>query len=203
LARSRTTSRKRAKTRSRKAALPERSRRESSAKRRNISSADLNDQVSSLTRELAEARERQAATSDILRIISQSPTDARPVFNGIVVTAARALRSDHVAIMLREGDTFSAVAAATPEGPIADARLAKNVRIDPSTSFPSRAIIDGRMLHLPDWSLIDLPEFELKRSKEFGIKSALYLPLLHDGECIGLLTLVAKRPHSFGPAEIA
>ena len=59
------------------------------------------------------------------------------------------------------------------------------------------------MLHLPDWSLIDLPTFELKRQREFGIKSALYLPLLHDGVCIGLLTLVAKRSHSFGPAEIA
>ena len=59
------------------------------------------------------------------------------------------------------------------------------------------------MLHLPDWSLIDLPEFELNRQRRFGIKAALYLPLLHDGECIGLLTLVGKRPNMFGPAEIA
>jgi adenylate cyclase len=59
------------------------------------------------------------------------------------------------------------------------------------------------MLHLPDWSLIDLPEFELKVQRKFGIKAALYLPLLREGECIGLLTLVGKRPNMFGPAEIA
>ena len=37
----------------------------------------------------------------------------------------------------------------------------------------------------------------------FGVNSALYLPLLREGECIGLLTLVGKRPNSFGPSEIA
>ena len=37
----------------------------------------------------------------------------------------------------------------------------------------------------------------------FGVNSALYLPLLREGECIGLLTLVGKRPNIFGAAEIA
>jgi GAF domain-containing protein len=185
----------------RRAATPKRAI--SSNPTRRSATASQNTEIERLTRELKEAREQQAATSNMLRIISQSPTDVRPVFDDIVVTATRLLQSDHVAVMLRDGDTFSAVAAATPEGLIADARLAKNARIDPSTNFPSRAIIDGKMLHLPDWSLIDVPKFERKIQRQFGVKSALYLPLLHDGGCIGLLTFVAKRPHSFGPVEIA
>jgi len=115
--------------------------------RRSIATTEQT-QIARLTRDLAEARkqltealEQQTAASDILRIISQSPTDVRPVFDGIVVTAAHLLRSDHVAMMLRDGDTFSAVAAATPKGPVADARLlSKNMRIDPSTNFPSRGV---------------------------------------------------------------
>ena len=59
------------------------------------------------------------------------------------------------------------------------------------------------MLHLPDWSRIDLPEHELKIHKMYGVNSALYLPLLREGECIGLLTLVGKRPNIFGAVEIA
>ena len=38
---------------------------------------------------LAESREHQAATSDILRGISSSPADVQPVFDAIVRSAAR------------------------------------------------------------------------------------------------------------------
>ena len=155
-----------------------------------------------LLNELREALQQQTATSDILRVISQSPTDARPVFDSIVLTAARLLRSDLVFVLLCDGATIVPAAGASPEGPLADLGPA-NMPIDPSANFPSRAILDKKMLHLPDWSLIDLPEHELKIHRMFGASSALFLPLLREAECIGLLALVGKRPNSFGPGEIA
>jgi two-component system, NtrC family, sensor kinase len=155
-----------------------------------------------LLNELREALQQQTATSDILRVISQSPTDARPVFDSIVLTAARLLRSDLVFVLLCDGATIVPAAGASPEGLLADFGPA-NMPIDPSANFPSRAILDKKMLHLPDWSLIDLPEHELKIHRMFGASSALFLPLLREGECIGLLALVGKRPNSFGPGEIA
>jgi signal transduction histidine kinase/putative methionine-R-sulfoxide reductase with GAF domain len=154
------------------------------------------------TRELQEALAAQTATSEILRVISQSPTDARPVFDSIALTAARLLHCDMVFVHLRDGATFSPMALASPEGPIADLGP-MNLPIDWSINFPSRAILDKKMLHLPDWSLIDLPEHERKIHEVFDVKSALYLPLLRRGECIGLLTLVGKRPNIFGAVEIA
>ena len=159
-------------------------------------------QVARLTRERDEALARQNATAEILRVISQSPTDVRPVFDSIVLTAARLLSSDLVLVLLCDGATYSHAAVASPEGPFVD-QGPTNFPIDPSANFPSRAIVDKKMLHLPDWSLIDLPEHELKIRKRFGTNSALYLPLLRGGECIGLLTLVGKRPNTFGAAEIA
>jgi GAF domain-containing protein len=59
------------------------------------------------------------------------------------------------------------------------------------------------LLHLPDWSLVELPEIERIIHQKLGVNSSLYLPLLREGECIGLLTLVGKRPNCFGPNEIA
>jgi two-component system NtrC family sensor kinase len=149
-----------------------------------------------------EALARQTATADILRVISQSPNDERPVFDSIVLTAARLLRCDLVLVLLCDGATYSHAAVASPEGPFEDGGPTV-FPIDPSANFPSRAIVDKKMLHLPDWSLIDLPEHELKIGKRFGVNSALYLPLLRRGESIGLLTLGGKRPNMFGAAEIA
>ena len=126
----------------------------------------------------------------------------RPVFDSIVFTAVRLLRCDLVFVLLCDGATFSPAAVASPEGPLADVGPT-NLPIDPSANFPSRAILDKKMLHLPDWSRIDLPEHELKIHKMYGVNSALYLPLLREGECIGLLTLVGKRPNIFGAVEIA
>src|SRR6516162_11125200 len=115
--------------------------------------------VARLTRERDDALARQTATSEILRVISQSPTDARPVFDSIVLTAARLLRCDLVLVLLCDGATYSHAAVASPEGPFVD-QGPTNFPIDPSANFPSRAIVDKKMLHLPDWSLIDLPEHE-------------------------------------------
>ena len=171
-------------------------------RRRRSSVGGKDKKIALLTRERDEALARQIATADILRVISQSPTDVRPVFDSIVFTAVRLLRCDLAFVLLCDGATYSPAAVASPEGPHADVGPT-NLPIDRSANFPSRAILDKKMLHLPDWSCIDLPEHELQIHKMYGVNSALYLPLLREGECIGLLTLVGKRPNIFGAAEIA
>ena len=199
------------KRRSRAVGKPVKARRRKSVtlKRRNAPkvtrsrpSSGKDKKIALLTRERDEALARQIATTDILHIISQSPTDVRPVFDRIVLTAARLLRCDLVFVLLSDGATYRHAAVASPEGSFADPGPT-NFPIDPSANFPSRAIVDKKMLHLPDWSRIDLPEHERNIHKMFGVNSALYLPLLRDGECIGLLTLAGKRPNIFGAAEIA
>ena len=152
--------------------------------------------------ELGIAKDRQNATADILRVISQSPTDVQPVFDAIVQTAVRLLRCDIAFVLRCDGATYSPAAAATPEGLMAD-RGPANLPIDPDANFPSRAIVERKMLYLPDWSSIDLPEHERRIHELFGVNAALYLPLLRDGECIGLLALAGKRPGIFGENEIA
>jgi hypothetical protein len=51
--------------------------------------ADLQEQISALTRELAEGREQQIATSEVLRVISSSPGDVEPVFQAMLANAQR------------------------------------------------------------------------------------------------------------------
>ena len=169
---------------------------------RRSSGANRESKVARLTRELGEALQRQAATADILKVIASSPTDTQPVFEAIVLTAVRLLRSDMSFVMLCDPPAFWVAAAATPEGLFDELTLIKEP-IDPSANFPSRAIVEKRALYLPDWSLIDLPEHERHIHETVGVNSALYLPLMREGECIGLLTLGGKQANIFGESEIA
>ena len=118
------------------------------------------------------------------------------------MAAARLVGCDLAVVMLCDGGAFSNAAWASPEGLVATSGLG-NTPIDPSANFPSRAIRAKTMLYLPDWSLINLPGHERKVHEMLGLNCSLYLPLLRQGECIGLLTLVGKRPNIFGPGEIA
>jgi GAF domain-containing protein len=151
--------------------------------------------------ETQEALERQAATSDILRVISQSPTDVRPVFDVIVQAAVRLTGCDRAFFLRCDGATYRATAMATTEGLQNASRPSQP--IDPDANFPSRAILGKKTVHLPDWSLIDLPPYERGIHDTFGIVSSLYLPLLCDGECIGLLVLAGTRTNLFGDREVA
>ena len=167
-----------------------------------IENARLFNEVEAKTRDLSEALEHQTATSEILRVISQSPTDVQPVFDAIVQTAVRLIRCDIAFVLRCDGATFSPAAAAGPDGPLPDLGPS-HLPIDPGANFPSRAIVGKKNVHLPDWSLIDLPEHERQIQALIGVNSALFLPLLREAECIGVLALAGKQANIFGESEIA
>jgi two-component system, NtrC family, sensor kinase len=155
-----------------------------------------------LFNETQEALARQTATSEILRVISQSPTDVQPVFDAIVLTATRLFRRDLAFILGCDATSYWPVATAGPEGLLAPPDR-RPVAIDTDANFPSRVIVTGKKLHLPDWSAVELPDYERMVHKRVGINSALYLPLLREGKCIGLLGIAGKRAGIFGESEIA
>jgi len=68
--------------------------------------ADLQQQVSALTRELAEAREQQTATSELLRVIASSPTDLQRVLDKVAETAARVCGANDTVIRRVDGDVL-------------------------------------------------------------------------------------------------
>src|SRR5262249_45827730 len=72
--------------------------------------------VEQLRRELTEAREQQAATAEILRVISGSPTDLQCVFAEIAASAARLCEANDAAIHLVDGDEILRLVA--HHGPI-------------------------------------------------------------------------------------
>ena len=155
-----------------------------------------------LFNETQEALSHQTATAGILRVISSSPTDVQPVFDAIVGTSRRLLSCDFTALLRCDEHTFSPVATATAEG-VSNTVGPQVVQIDPGANFPSRAIVGKTMLHIPDWSAIELPEHEQRIREQTGVGASLFLPLLRGGECIGVLALVRHAAGAFTDKEIA
>ncbi|MGE5105821.1 MAG: GAF domain-containing protein, partial [Betaproteobacteria bacterium] len=75
--------------------------------------------------------------------------------------------------------------------------------IDPAVNFPSRVFATKTMLHLPDWSTLELPPHERKIRDRSGVRSSLLLPLICDNECVGVLVIAHSRPHAYDDSEIA
>ncbi len=109
-----------------------------------------------LFNETQEALAHQTASADILRVISSSPTDVQPVFEAIVGTAVKHLGCDLALVQTVSGDTYSPQAMATPAG-LAPVPGAQRMPVDPTANFPSRAIVAKTMLHVSDWSAVELP----------------------------------------------
>ena len=98
-----------------------RQRKQKTAKGRASSSAEMKKELDLRTRELKEALDRQAATSEILRVISSSPTDTQPVFEAIVQSASTLFPDAAISVALPEGDQMQAAAVAETDPARAEA----------------------------------------------------------------------------------
>ena len=105
-----TTGRTSAKARHRKTKGPKRGNTSSAVRRTSSSVSELQNQVSALTRELAEARKQQTATSEVLRVINSTPGDLAPVFDEMTQKALELCGAAFGGFWLVEGGIAHAVA---------------------------------------------------------------------------------------------
>jgi two-component system, NtrC family, sensor kinase len=151
--------------------------------------------------ELTEALDQQTATSEILRVISGSPTDLQPVFDTIVDCAVKLCRAE-VSNVTRFDGEWVHLAAVHVDPPGAD-RLRRLYPARPSGASASlRAIRDQRVVHIPD--LLEDPEYEVQEtSRVAGFRAVLSVPMLQEGRAIGSLTVGRTAPGRFSDKQIA
>ncbi len=152
--------------------------------------------------ETKEALERQTATADILKVISSSPTDVQPVFDAIAESAFRLLSGAVAGVLRREGDGYRLMAMHSGSQAVGLPPNPEYVPIDPAANFPSRVFLGKTMLHIPDWTAIELPVHERGVYESMGVRSSLMLPLLRESECVGVLFVARASVRAYSDKEI-
>jgi GAF domain-containing protein len=160
--------------------------------------------VRDLEKRLAEALEQQTATSEILSVISSSPTDLRPVFNTIVQSGLQLLGGYSAVMLLVQDDQFH-LAAYTSTGTQGDDSVTRLFPV-PMQEQPQlrRAVLEKRPVVVEDAETE--PGFteamrEMIRAR--GWRSSLQMPMMRDNNVIGLLNITRQDPGSFASDEIA
>ena len=155
-----------------------------------------------LINETQEALARQTATSEILRVISESPTDVQPVLDAVAERAMVLCGSMHATVYFLEGDVLRARANCS-RGP-EDARIPGDVPLR-RTYFNSRAVLERRTLHVEDIVALFDTEYPGARdnSLRIGARAMLAVPMLREGQAIGTIFTWRGEPRAFAPEEIA
>src|SRR6516164_3351652 len=153
-----------------------------------------------LRRELDDAREQQAATADLLKVISRSTFDLQTVLDTLLKSAARLCQADHSFIFLRQGDGYR---CASGSGDIPEwIEYLKQQTIRPGRgTIAARAVLERRTVHIPD-VLADLEYTFLEAQRRGGYRTALGVPLLREGDPVGVIVLTRPTVRPFDANQI-
>ena len=185
-------------------------RRKTPAKRRNVpndtpapnvpnSKNDL--EFRRLTRELSEAREQQAATSEVLKAISGSTFDLRTVLDTLLQSAVKLCGADQGTVAQRKGDTFYRSVSYGFSPVYLD--YVKDIPVEPGRDTGTgRALLEGKVIHIPD--VLADPDFTWKEGQRLGgFRTVLGVPMLREGVAVGVLALTRSAVRPFSDEQIA
>jgi signal transduction histidine kinase/HAMP domain-containing protein len=162
--------------------------------------AGLEQKVEERTRDLREALEQQTATSEILRVISSSPTDLQPVLDAVAENAAQLCDASDAVIVRVEGDMFRMVAQHGALPILEQGQLLPLVR----EFIVGRAMLDRDVVHVED--MLAEPDSEYGAAKayavKFGFRTAVAAPLLREEESIGAILIRRREVRAFSEKQI-
>src|SRR5262249_10931412 len=140
------------------------------------------------------------ATSDILRVISRSPTDVQPVFDAIVRSAVRLCDGTFSNVTRFDGQLLHQVAVHNFT-PAALEVTERRYPVPPTRELGlGRAILDRAVCHIAD--VESDPEYDHALARVVGYRSLLTVPMFREGSPIGAIAVARANPGPFSSKQI-
>jgi GAF domain-containing protein len=189
----------------RKTIKPKRSNRAKAARNRSPSAFSQVKEVARLARERDEALEQLSAASGNLKVISSSPGDLKPVFDQILKNATRICEAKFGTLFLCEEDGFRIAALHGTPPAYAEARLDVITRERPGTAI-GRAAASKQPVQIAD--IRTEPDYTGDPNRFAvlelaGARTNLGVPMLRNGELIGVINIFRQEVQPFTDNQIA
>ncbi len=178
--------------------------KQKTAKGRGGSSAETKKKLEQLNHELMEALDRQAATGEILRVISRSPTSSQPVFEAIVRTGLTLFPEAAITIALPEGEYVHAAAVADSD-PAREEAWRQRFPVPLTREYMhGQVILEAEAIDFPDVANV-LEEFG-PGGQNFlasGYRALTLMPMMRGDTAVGVLGVVRLSPGPLSKEQFA
>src|SRR6476646_6417711 len=169
------------------------------------SNVDTAERIALLELRLNEALEQQAATADVLRVISSSPGELQPVFESILANATRICEAKCGTLYLREADGLRTVATHNAPTPYVEDRKRHLVRPPPDSAL-GQVLKTRRVTQVADItavkSYIEGNPYLVSAVKLGGYRTIAAVPMLEDNSLIGAITINRQEVRPFTEKQI-
>jgi GAF domain-containing protein len=166
--------------------------------------ADLEQQLEAYKRELAEAREQQTATSDVLSVISSSPGDLEPVFQAMLANATRLCEAKFGNLFLYENGAFREVSSVNALPRFQAFLQRDSIPPRPGTGL-ARIVSTKQTVHIEDITKLQAyanGDPFVVTGVESGIRTLVIVPMLKDNELIGVIGIYRTEVRPFSEKQV-
>ena len=167
---------------------------------------DLKKQIATLKRELAEALERQTATSEVLQVVSSTPGNLEPVFQKMLENATRVCGAKFGTMNLVEGNNIRLVALYNVPPAYADALgPSRTFRPDPKSGL-GQVIRTKQVTYIADLrtspSYLEGSPAGVALSDLGGARTLVIVPMLKDAKLVGTIGVYRQEVRPFTDKQI-
>ena len=180
-------------------------RRTAKVKTRKTPAANTSQRLERLTRERDEALDQQAATAEVLSVISSSPGQLETVFQAILANATRLCGAKFGTLYLRDGNSFRAAGFHNAPPAFIEARKDRLIQPDPGSTL-GQAAATKRVAQVLDSTKRDAyrrrDPFVVAGADLGGYRTIVSAPMIKEEELIGVISIYRQEVKAFTEKQI-